>query len=71
MKPKFALRDLFWLVLVAGMGCAWGLDRMQIAKREEAAKLLEERSNSELKLLNEMMLELQKVERATRSEKKP
>ncbi len=27
MKPKLTLRDLFWLVLVVAMGCAWWLDR--------------------------------------------
>jgi hypothetical protein len=24
--PQLTLRDLFWLVLVAGMGCAWWVD---------------------------------------------
>ena len=25
--PQLSLRDLFWLVLVVGMGCAWWVDR--------------------------------------------
>lgn len=25
--PRFNLRDLFWLVLVVGMGCAWWMER--------------------------------------------
>jgi hypothetical protein len=29
--PRFTLRDLFWLVLVAGMGCAWWVERQQHA----------------------------------------
>jgi len=27
--PQLTLRDLFWLVLVVAMGCAWGLDHRQ------------------------------------------
>jgi len=26
-RPSFTIRDLFWLVLVVGMGCAWWVDR--------------------------------------------
>ncbi len=25
--PKLHLRDLFWLVIVAAMGCAWGVEK--------------------------------------------
>ena len=28
--PRFTLRDLFWLVLVAAMGCAWCLDHWSL-----------------------------------------
>jgi hypothetical protein len=28
--PRFSLRDLFWLVLVVGMGCAWWLDHASL-----------------------------------------
>ena len=27
--PQLTLRDLFWLVALAGMGCAWWLDHAQ------------------------------------------
>jgi hypothetical protein len=27
---KFTLRDLFWLVLVVGMGCAWWVEQRQV-----------------------------------------
>ena len=27
---KFSIRDLFWLVLVAGIGCTWWLDRERL-----------------------------------------
>jgi hypothetical protein len=33
--PRFTLRDLFWLMLVVAMGCAWWLDRRG-SKRENA-----------------------------------
>jgi len=28
---KVSLRELFWLVLVVALGCAWWLDRDQLA----------------------------------------
>ena len=28
--PRFSLRDLFWLVLVAALGCAWWMDRSRL-----------------------------------------
>jgi hypothetical protein len=31
--PQLHVRDLFWLVLVAGMGCAWGIDRQRQLSR--------------------------------------
>jgi hypothetical protein len=34
--PQFTLRDLFWLVLVAGCLCAWWADRSRIVARETA-----------------------------------
>jgi hypothetical protein len=37
---KFTLRDLFWLVLVVGMGCAWWLDRAHSDR--ELARLRQE-----------------------------
>lgn len=30
MKPTFTLRDLFWLVLVVAIACAWWLDRERL-----------------------------------------
>ena len=50
-RPRFTLRDLFWLVLVAAMGCAWWanhhsfkeLQRLReeaIAAKERAAILV-------------------------------
>jgi uncharacterized coiled-coil protein SlyX len=35
--PKLHLRDLFWLVLVAALGCGWWLDRSRMAAKEAAA----------------------------------
>jgi len=35
---KLSLRDLFWLMLVVGMGCAWWLDRARFLKREAMAR---------------------------------
>ena len=32
---KLSLRDLFWLILVAAILCAWGLDRVRQAAREQ------------------------------------
>jgi hypothetical protein len=40
--PQLSLRDLFWLVLVAGILCAWWLDRMitsEVRCRAEAERL--------------------------------
>lgn len=28
--PQLSLRDLFWLVLVAAMGCGWWVDRTRL-----------------------------------------
>jgi hypothetical protein len=28
--PRFTLRDLFWLVLVVGMGCGWWVERQSL-----------------------------------------
>jgi hypothetical protein len=36
--PQLHLRDLFWLVLVAALGCAWGLDHRRLTS--EIEKLL-------------------------------
>jgi hypothetical protein len=33
--PRFALRELFWLVLVVATGCAWWLERSELAARVE------------------------------------
>lgn len=35
---KFSLRDLFWLVLVAAMGCAWTLNHCQLEAELEALR---------------------------------
>jgi hypothetical protein len=40
--PKLHLRDLFWLVLVCALGCAWWMDRRAIALRE--ASVIDEES---------------------------
>jgi len=32
---KLTLRDLFWLVLVAALACAWWLDRARLASQIE------------------------------------
>jgi len=31
MKPRFTLRDLFWLTLVVAMGLAWYVDSREVA----------------------------------------
>ena len=36
-RPSFHLRDLFWLVLVVGMGLGWWLDQARI--RREVQRL--------------------------------
>jgi len=33
--PQVSLRDLFWLVLVVGVGCAWWLDRTQLIESHQ------------------------------------
>jgi len=35
MKPKLALRDLFWLVTVCALSVGWWLDRSEISQRED------------------------------------
>ncbi len=32
--PKVHIRDLFWLLLVVGMGCAWWIDHHVYAERD-------------------------------------
>lgn len=34
--PRFTLRDLFWLILVAAILSAWWVEQRQQAAREEA-----------------------------------
>jgi len=37
--PKLHVRDLFWLVLVVAMGCAWWIDRQHYKSvADEASK---------------------------------
>jgi len=33
--PKFSLRDLFWLTLLAALACAWWMDRWQLVRERE------------------------------------
>jgi hypothetical protein len=36
-RPRFYLRDLFWLVALAAMGCGWWVDRgAQLASADAA-----------------------------------
>ena len=37
--PRFTLRDLFWLVLVAAMGCAWWVERQATTERERQSRV--------------------------------
>jgi hypothetical protein len=40
--PQLSLRDLFWLVLVCAMGCAWWVDRSRLeADRTRLSDLLD------------------------------
>jgi hypothetical protein len=49
--PKLTLRDLFWLVLVAAMGCAWWLDSRRWAYSHRKVREWEQRY-SELEAVN-------------------
>ena len=35
MKAQLTIRDLFWLVLVVGVGCAWWVDKRASLKHLE------------------------------------
>jgi hypothetical protein len=39
MPPRlsFSLRDVFWLTLVIGLGCAWGIARIDAQKAQRNA----------------------------------
>jgi hypothetical protein len=50
--PKLHLRDLFWLVLVVGLGCAWWVDRQRIADKE---RRLDEAIESNARLQSELV----------------
>jgi hypothetical protein len=51
---KFTLRDLFWLLLVVAMGCAWFVDRTglyylsryHVEQFSDALQLMEERDKA-------------------------
>ena len=30
MKPRFTIRDLFWLVLVAALAVSWWIDHLRL-----------------------------------------
>lgn len=45
---KITLRDLFWLMLVAAMGCAWWLDRSQLTRPTEAEVLVSRLTNADI-----------------------
>lgn len=32
-RLSFTLRDVFWLTLVVGMGCAWAADRYRLSRQ--------------------------------------
>lgn len=36
--PRFHLRDLFWLVLIVAVGCAWWIERVSKLRAESAAE---------------------------------
>ena len=64
--PRFTLRELFLLVVIAAMGCGWWVDRSRIAGREQAvddreqvASDLEAEAKAKLKSLNATMHALQ------------
>jgi len=48
--PRFTLRDLFWLVALAAMGCAWWVDRERSRKALQAVSAESERRANQLEV---------------------
>ena len=44
--PRFKLRDLFWLVLVVAMGCAWWVERSRLADALATSRAAESESRA-------------------------
>ena len=63
---RFTIRDVLWLTVVMAVLVSWWVRERQVANHEKAAKELEAQSVAELKLLNNMMLQLQEVDRQAR-----
>ena len=68
---KLALRDLFWAVLIAAIGIAWGVEHLRIAKafanagRHDARSLLRIPDHQEIARRPQVLAELQTVDEAT------
>jgi len=65
---KLTLRDLFWLVALAALGCAWWMDRGRIRVREQELQSLIERNekmgeqiSADLHLVELRLQQLQEV----------
>jgi len=49
--PQISLRDLFWLVALAAVGCGWAVDRYRIAQEWQALEREKYLTKSEHDLL--------------------
>ena len=59
--PQLHLRDLFWLVLVVGMGCAWWLEHRRLVAAEERCSEVETRADTLTERLSEARLNWQSL----------
>ena len=60
---RFTIRDVLWLTVVVALAVGWWAREQQVASREKLAKTLEAQSLAELKSLNEMMFQMQGIDR--------
>jgi len=62
--PRFSLRDLFWLVLVVAMGCAWWVNYSRMSSEVQRLKAVEQSYlglQVDLKYSDERIRALQRV----------
>jgi hypothetical protein len=59
---KFTIRDLFWLVLVVGMGCGWWLERRAKEQQEAAVRKYILELGAEMARMNDELVSLRGVE---------
>ena len=61
---RFTLRDLFWLVLVVGMGCGWSMEHRRHAGDSQTIKDLSSQREAYMLRAEQLLDGVQQLEHA-------